>query len=100
MGRRLGVVLVTVVSLVSVAPRPADAAPAVVWIRPVSGAVVRPFDPPQTRFGAGHLGADLAATPGTAVRAAGAGVVSFAGRVAGSLHVVVAHAGNLRTSYS
>jgi hypothetical protein len=34
------------------------------------------------------------------VRAAGPGVVSFAGSVAGALHVVVAHAGNLRTSYS
>jgi hypothetical protein len=34
------------------------------------------------------------------VHAAAAGVVAFAGSVAGALHVVVAHAGNLRTSYS
>ena len=34
------------------------------------------------------------------MRAAGPGVVSFAGTVAGSLHVVIAHAGDLRTSYS
>jgi hypothetical protein len=34
------------------------------------------------------------------VHAAGPGVVAFAGSVAGSLHVVIAHAGNLRTSYS
>ena len=38
--------------------------------------------------------------PGTPVRAANAGEVTFAGNVAGSLHVVVAHAGGLRTSYS
>ena len=55
---------------------------------------------PRSRFGAGHLGVDLAAPPGTSVHAAGPGVVSFAGSVAGALHVVVAHAGNLRTSYS
>ncbi|MEX2099859.1 MAG: peptidoglycan DD-metalloendopeptidase family protein, partial [Acidimicrobiia bacterium] len=34
------------------------------------------------------------------VRAANAGVVSFAGEVANTVHVVVAHDGNLRTSYS
>jgi|tagenome__1003787_1003787.scaffolds.fasta_scaffold20974937_3 hypothetical protein len=102
MSRRIGVVLLVVVALVAVGPKPARAADATVatWIRPVSGAVVRPFDPPVSRFGAGHLGVDLAAPHGTPVRAAGPGVVSFAGRVARSLHVVVAHAGNLRTSYS
>jgi triacylglycerol esterase/lipase EstA (alpha/beta hydrolase family) len=61
---------------------------------------VRPFDPPESRFGAGHLGVDLAAPPGTPVVAAGPGVVSFAGSVAGARHVVVAHADGLRTSYS
>ena len=70
------------------------------WIRPVPGALVRPFDPPASRFGAGHLGVDFAAPPGTPVRAAGPGVVSYAGTIAGSRHVVIAHAGNLRTSYS
>jgi hypothetical protein len=70
------------------------------WVRPVPGAVVRPFDPPASRFGAGHLGVDLAAPNGTPVVAAGPGVVSFAGTVAGTRHVVVAHAGDLRTSYS
>ncbi len=70
------------------------------WVWPLDGAVVRAFDPPATPFGRGHLGIDLAARPGTPVRAAGAGVVVFAGAVAGSLHVVVAHPGDLRTSYS
>ena len=51
-------------------------------------------------YGPGHRGADLAAAPGTPVRAANDGVVSFAGSVAGTLHVTVAHAGGLRTSYS
>jgi len=70
------------------------------WVRPVEGAVVRPFTPGMARYGPGHRGADLAAAPGTPVRAANAGTVSFAGPVAGSLHVVVEHDGALRTSYS
>ena len=75
-------------------------APAGAWQRPVPGAVARPFVEPVSRYGAGHRGADLVAPPGTPVRAANAGEVSFAGPVAGALHVVVAHAGGLRTSYS
>lgn len=70
------------------------------WLRPVPGAVARPFVAPLSRYGPGHRGADLVAPPGTPVRAANAGEVSFAGSVAGSLHVVIAHAGGLRTSYS
>jgi len=70
------------------------------WVRPVQGAVVRPFTAPSSRFGPGHRGADLAAPAGTRVVAAGDGVVAFAGSVAGTLHVVVTHAGGLRTGYS
>ena len=76
---------------------PADASS---WVRPVRGPVARPFEPPQTRFGPGHVGVDLRALPGTPVRAAGSGVVVFAGPVAGTLHVVVRHANGWRTSYS
>ena len=58
---------------------------------------------PSTRppeYAAGHRGVDFAVAAGTPVRAANDGVVSFAGSVAGTLHVTVAHAGGLRTSYS
>ncbi|MFC9090848.1 M23 family metallopeptidase [Nocardiopsis dassonvillei] len=60
--------------------------------------VLRPFDPPEQRWLPGHLGVDLAAEPGQEVRAAGAGRVHFAGRVAGTPLVSVAH-GDLRTTY-
>jgi Peptidase family M23 len=70
------------------------------WIHPVPGSVARPFVAPKSRYGAGHRGVDFAAAPGTAVHAANRGTVTFAGNVAGSLHVVVAHSGGLRTSYS
>jgi murein DD-endopeptidase MepM/ murein hydrolase activator NlpD len=73
--------------------------PVGLWSRPVDGAVTRPFDPPPNRFGAGPRGADLAAAPGSPVRAAGDGVVVFAGMVAGRPVVSVDHAGGLRTTY-
>jgi murein DD-endopeptidase MepM/ murein hydrolase activator NlpD len=60
--------------------------------------VVRGFDPPAQPWLPGHRGVDLAAVPGDAVVAAGAGVVSFAGPVAGRGVVSVTH-GALRTTY-
>jgi hypothetical protein len=78
--------------------RPAARAGA--WAPPVDAPVTRRFAPPATRYGPGHLGVDYAVARGTAVRAAGPGVVAFAGVIAGAVHVVVAHDGGLRTSYS
>ena len=68
---------------------------------PVSGAltVLRRFDPPRTVYGPGHLGVDLALGPGEAVLAAGAGMVRFAGPVAGRGVVVVAHPDGISTEY-
>jgi murein DD-endopeptidase MepM/ murein hydrolase activator NlpD len=61
--------------------------------------VVHPFAPPVLRFGPGHVGVDLATHSGAVVRAAAAGVVSFAGRVAGRGLVVLAHLDGIRTEY-
>jgi murein DD-endopeptidase MepM/ murein hydrolase activator NlpD len=74
---------------------------AVLWTAPLGGAVTvtRPFDPPPDPFGAGHRGVDLAGAPGSPVRAAGDGVVVFAGMVAGRPVVSLDHAGGLRTTY-
>jgi murein DD-endopeptidase MepM/ murein hydrolase activator NlpD len=67
---------------------------------PVHGEVIRPFDPPDTPFGSGHRGIDIAAPLGTPVGAAADGVVAFAGPVAGGLFVSVDHPDGVRTTYS
>ena len=66
---------------------------------PVSGAVVREFQPPPTRYAAGHRGVDLQAGPGEPVVAAMGGIVSFSGSVAGVGWVTVDHGGGLDTTY-
>lgn len=70
------------------------------WVWPLEGphAVGRAFDPPATRYGPGHRGADLPGQVGQPVRAAGAGRISYAGLLAGRGVVVVVH-GELRTTY-
>ncbi len=69
------------------------------WPLPDAHEVVRDFDPPVTEYGPGHRGVDLAASAGRRVLAAGAGVIIYAGRLAGRGVVSVEHAGGLRTTY-
>lgn len=91
--------LVGVVCLVGVAcPGVVAAPPAAAaggW--PVSGPVVRGFDPPEVRWGSGHRGVDVAAEAGAVVSSPADGVVSFVGVVAGRPVLVVTH-GDLRTT--
>lgn len=68
-------------------------------VRPVDGSVVRHFEEPAHPYGPGHRGVDLAAGPGTTVRAALPGVVTFAGQVALRGWVTVDHGGGLDTTY-
>jgi murein DD-endopeptidase MepM/ murein hydrolase activator NlpD len=70
-----------------------------VWPLTPAPTVLRRFAVGPYRWSPGHRGVDLAAAGGQQVFAAGAGVVTFAGRVAGRGVVVVAHAGGLRTTY-
>jgi murein DD-endopeptidase MepM/ murein hydrolase activator NlpD len=56
------------------------------------------FDAPETDWGAGHRGVDLRVAAGAEVRSPGAGIVVFAGRVAGRGVVVVRHESGLRST--
>jgi murein DD-endopeptidase MepM/ murein hydrolase activator NlpD len=69
-----------------------------VWPLQPRPPVVARFDPPADPWGRGHRGVDLAGHVGQPVHAAAAGVVTFAGRLAGRGVVVVDH-GATRTTY-
>jgi murein DD-endopeptidase MepM/ murein hydrolase activator NlpD len=69
------------------------------WPFPGHPRILRVFAPPPQPWLPGHRGVDLAASPGTPVRAAGPGTVAYAGPLAGRGVVTVLHAGGLRTTY-
>ena len=70
------------------------------FVLPMPGTVVvTPFRAPAHRYGPGHRGVDLGGSPGDQVLAAGAGVVAFAGAVAGRPVVSVLHPSGLGTTY-
>ena len=59
-----------------------------------------PFRSPDDPYGPGNRGIEYDTEPGDVVRAAAAGIVVFAGPVAGELHVTVDHGGGVVSSYS
>lgn len=65
---------------------------------PVDGRLVDGFRLDAGEYGPGNRGLEYASAPGDTARAVGAGVVVFAGQVAGRLVVSVDHAGGLRSS--
>ena len=72
--------------------------PVGVWPLQPEPEVVRPFDPPDSPYGAGHRGVDLLGAVGQPVLAALPGTVTYAGSLAGRGVVVVDH-GATRTTY-
>lgn len=66
---------------------------------PVSGTVVRQFDPPACERCAGHRGVTVESHAGTPVVAAATGVVEFAGSVGGRLYVVQRVGPTVRVTY-
>ena len=72
--------------------------PSRVWPLTPAPRVLSGFDPPGNPWDAGHRGVDLAGSAGQSVRAALAGTVRFAGRIAGRGVVVVDH-GDTRSTY-
>src|SRR5512134_394280 len=70
------------------------------WVWPVVGPLLRGFDPPDSPYGSGHRGIDIAAATGTAVLAPANGTVTFAGPVGGNLFLTIDHGGGLESTYS
>ncbi len=66
---------------------------------PISGPVVRHFQPPACERCAGHRGVTLQTSPGNTVRATTNGIVEFAGSVGGTLYVVQRISPSVRVTY-
>ena len=75
-------------------------APAGGWPWPVTGPVIRAFDPPASPYAAGHRGIDIGAPAGSTVSAPSPGVVYFAGLIGSDIFLGIDHGGGLRTTYS
>lgn len=83
------------------APVQPTAAPRDGWLWPLAPrpAVVAPFRPPHSDWGAGHRGVDLAASSGQRVLSAAAGRVTHVGVIAGRGTLTVLHRDGVRTTY-
>lgn len=88
----------TVPKTTAVAAPPGPAYGTYAW--PVQGPVIRTFDAPDSPYGSGHRGIDIATALGTPVRAGQSGTVAFAGAVAGGLFISIDHPDGVRTTYS
>lgn len=86
--------------LLVVGPATPPAAAAGEWLWPVTGPVLRGFDPPDSPYGSGHRGIDVGGLPGTIVVAPADGVVTFAGPVGGRLFLTIDHGRRLESTYS
>lgn len=94
---RLAAAFAVVISLAAVTGAPALAADCL--LPPVDTPITRPFTAPACRWCAGHRGVNYAPGPGTPVRAAAAGTVTFSGVVVDVRYVVVRHADGLLATY-
>ena len=80
-------------------PSSVAAAPPPCWHAPVDGWVVDPFREPPCPWCAGNRGIDFGVSGSRQIRAVGAGMVTFAGSVAGTIYVVVEHPDGWKLTY-
>jgi murein DD-endopeptidase MepM/ murein hydrolase activator NlpD len=78
---------------------PAATGTAPCWAPPVEAPVTDPFRAPRCEWCPGNRGIEYGPTAGQVVSAVAAGSVEFAGTVAGTRYVVVAHDDGLRATY-
>lgn len=91
---RVSVILLLLCSLLL-----ATAASASIYVPPLPDpVVVRPFEPPESRWGPGHRGVDLAGYPDAPLAAPADGVVAFSGTVVDRGVIVIDHPDGLRST--
>ena len=93
-------VLATVLVAAALLAPPARSAPAVEYRPPVDAPVVDPFRPPAHPYGPGNRGLQYGTRPGTRVRAAADGLVTFAGFIGANAYVSIRHADGIVTTAS
>ena len=92
-------VLTLCATTMSAPARAQPGAPRFIWPLSPTPVVTKSFQPPDTPYGPGHRGVDLAAAPGQTVMAAAPGVVTFSGTLAGRGVIAIDHDGGLKTTY-
>jgi murein DD-endopeptidase MepM/ murein hydrolase activator NlpD len=97
---RVAFAVLACIAGLTVAPPARAAGASGTYLWPVTGNVIRWFEPPSGPYGAGHRGIDIAAPFGTPIQAPADGTVTFAGWVAGSLFLTIDHGNGVKTSYS
>jgi murein DD-endopeptidase MepM/ murein hydrolase activator NlpD len=100
MGLRRAHLVVPLILSVVILPVAGPATAAGTWTWPVSGPVIRAFDPPESPYGSGHRGIDIAAPAGSTALAPADGVIAFAGPVGGRLFLTIDHGGGVESTFS
>lgn len=91
-------VVTTIAVMVSFVPSDATLA-ASCWRPPVAGRIIDPFREPSCPYCAGNRGLEYRVGDNSQVSAVAAGVVTWAGSIAGTRYVVVRHANGWRSTY-
>ncbi len=98
---RYGVVIVAILLTLFGVAVPAHAEPAFGTYRwPVRGPVIQGFEPPESPYGSGHRGIDIAVPVETPILAPASGVVAFAGKIGSALYLSLDHPDGVRTTFS
>jgi murein DD-endopeptidase MepM/ murein hydrolase activator NlpD len=89
--------LTLTLAVMLLAPSSVLAAPC--WRPPVTGQVIDHFRAPACPYCSGNRGIDFRTSGTVPVRAVEAGVVTFSGRVAGTMYVVIQHSNRWKVTY-
>lgn len=95
----LTLIVVLTLSVTLTLTQPASAFVAPCWRPPVVGEIVDHYRAPNCPYCAGNRGIEVATGGAVPVRAVEAGMVTFSGKVAGTVYVVVEHANGWKVTY-